>query len=84
MADVVSSGEVIHQWVEACQKIVKEALENKFWVEVFLEKLREVGASPTEASDYRRQYTDWLEAGSPTPGTDSGPVVLELTLLGIA
>ena len=79
MADVVNSGELIHRRAEVCQKIVEEALENKYWVEVFLEKLREVGATPTEASDYGRQNTDQLETGSLTPGTDSGPVISEST-----
>ena len=82
MADVVGSGELIRRQAEACQKVVEDALENKTGVKDFLEKLREVGATPTEASDYGRQYTDQLEAGSQTPGTDSNPVVQEASSEG--
>ena len=82
MADV-GPGEVIRQRAEACQKIVDEALENWIGVEDFLQKLREVSASPTEASDYGQQYTDRLDAGSLTPGTDSDALVHEATVEGL-
>ena len=81
MVDVVGSGELIHRQAEVCQKVVEDALENKTGVKDVLEKLREVGATPMD-SDYGWQYTDWLEAGSQTPGTDSNPIVQEASSEG--
>jgi len=86
MTDVTESGERIRRRAEACQKVVEEALENRTRVGEFLEKLKGVGATPSEAADYGQQYIERLEtveSGSRTPPTDLDPGVHEGTPEGL-
>jgi len=86
MTDEFRSGEPIRQRAEACQRIVDEALENRIGVEDFLNKLKSVGATPSEADDYGHQYTDRLEdnrGGTPTAATDSDLPPREATPEGL-
>ena len=69
MADNSGNGDSIRQWAEACQKIVDEALENRTEAVEFLEKLRNVGATPDEAEDYGHQYTDRMGENRPSTST---------------
>jgi len=86
MTDATSTGELIRQRAAACQKVVDDALECRTGVEEFVEQLKGAGATPAEAADYGRQYTERLDeerGGTPTPATDPDLPVREATPEGL-
>jgi len=86
MSDEIAGGEQVRLRAEGCQRIVDEALESGIGVEDFLGRLRTAGATPAEAADYTRQYTERKRrgpSGSSTPGSDPGTQVRQATPEGL-
>jgi len=78
--------EIVRQRAEEFQKVVDEALQSDVGVEEFLGRLKRAGATPAEAADYGRQYTDRRirgASGSPTPGSDPPGGLREATPEGL-
>ena len=72
MTDEIAQGEAVRVRAESYQKIVDEALGNDVGVEEFLDRLKKAGASPAEAAEYGRQYSERKTQGpnaSPMQGT---------------